>query len=124
MGVKDQVITDKYALYLGDCVEVMKELPEQTVHLSCYSPPFGGLFHYSSSECDLSNCKDYETFFQHYEYVVRELFRLTLPGRITAVHTMDVPSGNSGCDHLVDFPGDVIRLHERIGFRYIARYPV
>lgn len=124
MAVKDQAITEKYALYNGDCIEVMSALPAESVHLSVYSPPFGGLYHYSSSEKDLSNCKDYKTFFEHYEFVVKELFRLTLPGRMTAVHTMDVPSGNSGCDHLVDFPGDVIRLHERLGFKYMARYAV
>lgn len=124
MAVKDQAITDKYALYNGDCVDVMKGLKGESVHLSVYSPPFGGLYHYSSSEKDLSNCKDYEQFFEHYEYVVKELFRLTLPGRMTAVHCMDVPTSNSGCDHLRDFPGDIIRLHEKIGFRYMARYAV
>lgn len=124
MAVIDQLLTDRYALYNGDCVEVMSSLPKEKVHLSLYSPPFGGLYHYSSSEQDLSNCKDYEQFFQHYAFVVRELFRVTMPGRITAVHCMDVPSGNSGRDYLIDFPGDIIRLHEREGFRYIARYAV
>lgn len=122
--VDDQIITDDYAIYLGDCIEVMAGLPDKTVHLSVYSPPFGGLYHYSSSEKDLSNCNDYEQFFDHYDFVVKELFRLTLPGRMTAVHCMDVPSGNSGTDYLIDFPGDIIRLHEKIGFRYIARYAV
>lgn len=122
--VKDQVITDRYALYLGDSCEVMPTLPDGSVHLSVYSPPFGGLYHYSSSDRDLSNSRSYEEFFEHYEFVVRELFRLTMPGRMTAVHCMDVPTGNTGCDHLTDFPGDIIRLHERIGFRYAARYSV
>lgn len=120
----EQEITDRYAVYLGDCIEVMKKLKKESIHLSIYSPPFGGLYHYSSSDRDLSNCRDYQEFFEHYEFVVRDLFRLTLPGRITAVHCMDVPSGNCGCDHLVDFPGDIIRLHEKIGFRYVARYSV
>ena len=79
---------------------------------------------YSSSERDLSNCRSYEEFFAHYEFVVKEIFRLTMPGRMTAVHCMDVPSGNSGKDYLMDFPGDIIRLHDRIGFKYIARYHV
>jgi hypothetical protein len=74
---------------------------------------FGGLYHYSSSERDLSNCRDYDEFFEHYEFVVNELYRLTMPGRMTGVHCMDVPSGNSGCDHHIDFPGDIIRLHTR-----------
>ena len=102
----------------------MHTLPKESIHLSIYSPPFGGLYHYSSSERDLSNCRDYEKFFEHYAFVVRELFRLTMPGRMTAVHGMDVPSGNCGTDYLRDFPGDIIRLHEKEGFHYIARYAI
>lgn len=117
-------ITDQYAIYHGDCCEVMASLPDERVHLSVYSPPFGGLYVYSSSEQDLSNSRSYDEFFEHYEYVVRELFRVTMPGRMTGVHCMDVPLSNTGCDHLRDFPGDIIRLHERIGFNYIARYCV
>ena len=124
MAVSEQVLTDRYALYCGDCCEVMPTIPDGSVHLSVYSPPFGGLYHYSSSEQDLSNCRSYQEFFAHYEYVVRELFRLTMPGRLTGVHCMDVPTGNSGCDSLTDFPGDIIRLHERIGLKYVARYSV
>ncbi len=122
--VIDQVMTEQYAIYNADCIETMKMLPAESVHLSVYSPPFGGLYNYSSSERDLSNCADYAEFFEHYAFVVREVARLTHPGRMTAVHCMDVPSGNSGTDYLVDFPGDIIRLHEREGFRYIARYAI
>ena len=124
MAVSDQTIRDQYALYSGDCVEVMRDMPDASCHLSIYSPPFGGLYHYSSSPNDLSNCRDYEEFFEHYGFVVSEIHRMTMPGRMTAVHAMDVPTGNSGCDHLRDFPGDIIRLHERIGFRYCARYHI
>jgi hypothetical protein len=124
MAIIAQHITDKYAIYNGDAIEVMAKLPKECFHLSIYSPPFGGLYHYSSGERDLSNCRDYDQFFEHYTFVVKELFRLTLPGRMTAVHCMDVPSGNCGTDHLVDFPGDIIRLHEKEGWRYIARYAV
>jgi DNA modification methylase len=124
MAVTTQHISDKYAIYNGDCIEVMATLPKECLHLSIYSPPFGGLYHYSSNDRDLSNCKDYAQFFEHYTFVVRELFRLTLPGRMTAVHCMDVPSGNCGTDHLTDFPGDIIRLHEKEGWRYIARYAI
>ena len=124
MAVKTQKITDKYAIYNGDCCEVMKSMKDESIHISIYSPPFGGLYHYSSNERDLSNCKDYDQFFEHYGYVVDDIVRLTIPGRMTAVHCMDVPSGNSGTDYLIDFPGDIIRLHEEKGFRYIARYAV
>jgi DNA modification methylase len=122
--VIEQSVTDRWAVYNGDCIEVMSELPDNSIHLSVYSPPFGGLYHYSSSERDLSNCRDYKQFFEHYEFVVKDIVRITMPGRMTCVHCMDVPSGNSGVDHLLDFPGDIIRLHERLGFRYIARYHV
>lgn len=124
MAVSQQAITDRYALYHGDCIEVLESLAPALagkLHFSIYSPPFAGLYHYSSDPRDLSNCASYEEFFAHYEYVVALLARLTMPGRITAVHCMDVPSGNTGRDHLIDFPGDIIRLHERLGFHYVSR---
>ena len=122
--VINQEIKKEYAIYNGDCIDVMKSFPEDKIHISVYSPPFGGLYYYSSSERDLSNCKDYSEFFEHYEYVVKEIFKLTMPGRVTCVHCMDIPSGNHGNDTLIDFPGDIIRMHEKIGFKYIARYSV
>lgn len=124
MAVTDQRLGEHYALYCGDCCEVMPTLPNDSVHLSVYSPPFGGLYHYSSNDRDLSNALNYDQFFEHLVFVVQELHRLTLPGRLTGVHCMDVPSGNSGTDYLRDFPGDIIRLHEKLGFRYVARYSV
>ena len=120
--VADQLVTDEYAIYCSDCMEVLPELPTDSIHLSVYSPPFTGLYQYSSSERDLSNCRSYDEFFEMYAYVVRELHRLTMPGRITAVHCMDVPTGNTGHnDALTDFPGDIIRLHARLGWDYVAR---
>jgi len=124
MAIDHQQVTDDYALYLGDCCELMPDLPSGSVDLSVYSPPFGGLYHYSSSERDLSNSRSYEEFFDHYRFVVEEIHRLTAPGRLTGVHCMDIPSGNSGCDFLRDFPGDIIRLHHDLGFNYTARYSV
>lgn len=124
MAVIKQTITDKYALYNGDCIEVMKALPAEKIHLSIYSPPFCGLYHYSSNDRDLSNCDSKEQFMEHYRFVVQELHRITLPGRITAVHCTDIPMSNSGCDNLYDLPGEIIRLHESEGWRYIARYSV
>ena len=122
--VLDQEITDRYALYCGDCMEVMAGLPDESIHLSVYSPPFAGLYQYSSSERDLSNARGYDEFMEHYGFVVRELQRLTMPGRMSAVHCADVPTGNSGGDALSDFPGDIIRLHRDLGFEYVARYHV
>ncbi len=124
MACKDQLINDRFAVYNGDCVDVMKSLPDASVHLSLYSPPFAGLYQYSSDAADLSNAVDYAEFLKHYEFCIEEIFRLTMPGRMTAVHCMDVPMSNSGCDHLRDFPGDIIRLHESIGFKYAARFHV
>ena len=121
MDVMNQQITDQYALYNADCVETMAAMPDESIHLSIYSPPFCGLYQYSSDARDLSNCDSYEDFFEHYGHVVRELCRITMPGRITAVHTMDLPKSNSGTDALIDFPGDVIRLHERNGWNYTGR---
>lgn len=123
--ILDQDITAQYAAYLGDCMEVMPALPDGSINLSVYSPPFAGLYHYTSSERDLSNSRSYEEFMEHYGFVVKELYRLTMPGRLTAVHCMDIPTGNTGRnDGLRDFPGDIIRMHERLGFQYVARYHV
>jgi DNA modification methylase len=117
----DQLITDRFAIYNGDCMDVMRALPDRKIAMTVYSPPFGGLFQYSSSDRDLSNCLDYNEFFQHYEFIVKELARITMPGRMTAVHCMDVPTGNTGTDGYIDFPGDIIRLHQRLGWTYAAR---
>ena len=114
-------LTDQYAMYCGDCIEVMSGLPSDSVHLSVYSPPFCGLYNYSSSDRDLSNCRSRQEFFDHYAFVVREVARLTLPGRISAVHCMDLPDGNGA---LYDFPGALIALHAEHGFRFIARHAV
>lgn len=122
MAVNDQLVTDRFAIYNGDCIEVMQGLPSESVHFSIYSPPFGGLYHYSSNDQDLSNCSDYDEFFRHYEFCVREITRLTLPGRCTAVHCMEIPSSNSGNDHYIDFPGDIIRMHQAQGWKMVARH--
>jgi DNA modification methylase len=124
MAIKDQTITKDYAIYNGDCIEVMQSFPENKIHLSIYSPPFGGLYHYSSNNRDLSNALNYQDFFDHYRFVVKELFRITHPGRISAIHCADIPSSNTGHDYLTDFPGDIIKLHAEEGFHFIARHTI
>jgi DNA modification methylase len=124
MAVVEQKITDKYALYNSDCMEVIAKLPDGKIHFSVYSPPFAGLYSYSSDERDFSNCGNTEEFLQQYGYLIAELERVTMPGRMTAVHCMDIPSGNTGSDHMRDFPGDIIRLHEARGWKYVARYAI
>lgn len=128
--VADQVITDRYAAYLADCVDVMTGLPDGSVHLSIYSPPFatergGALYHYTSSERDLSNARTYEEFVEHYGFVLHELHRITMPGRMSCVHCADIARSNTGRgDSLFDLPGEIIRLHERLGWAFTGRYHV
>jgi DNA modification methylase len=116
-----QVVTDRYAAYCGDCVEVMRAMPDESVHLSVYSPPFAGLYAYSSDERDMSNCIDRDEFFEHYGFCIDEVARLTPPGRISAVHCMDIPLSNAGCDAVFDLPGRIIAEHEKRGFAYGGR---
>ena len=129
MAVIDQVLCERYAIYNGDSCEVLPSLPDGCIDLSVYSPPFaqpggGALYHYSSSDRDLSNARSLDEFMRHYQFIVDQLFRLTKPGRMSAVHCADVPTGNTGCDHLFDLPGEIIRLHERCGFKFAARYAI
>ena len=121
MAVKEQVLTDRYAIYNGDCVEVMESLPDESIDLTVYSPPFAGLYTYSSDDRDMSNCLDYEEFFEHYGFCIDQIARLTRPGRISAVHCMDIPLSNSGCDAMFDLPGRIIAEHEARGFSYAGR---
>lgn len=124
MAIIDQKITNNYAIYNGDCIEVMRDLPTGSIHLSVYSPPFAGLYHYSSDERDISNCYDYDQFYKHYGYVVKELHRITMSGRMTAVHCTDIPLSNSGRDALYDLPGGIIKLHEDLGWHFVARHTI
>ncbi len=125
MNVLDQEITQRFAIYNGDCIDIMRDLKDKSIHLSLYSPPFAGLYSYSSSERDLSNCRSYDEFFEHYAFVVKEIHRITLPGRISAVHCMDIPGNgaNLGGD-TIDFPGDIIKLHKRLGWNWACRFHV
>lgn len=113
-----QIVEDRYALYNGDCCEVLPSLPTESVGMSIYSPPFGGLYHYSSSDRDLSNAGSYEAFLDHYAFVVAEIARLTKPGRLTVVHCADVPTDGH---YLRDLPGDIVKMHERFGLRFHDR---
>lgn len=121
MAVNEQLTTDTFAIYCGDCIEVMRTLIDSCVHLSIYSPPFAGLYQYSSDERDLSNSLDRNEFFEHYGYCIDEIARVTMPGRISAVHCMDIPQSNAGCDAMFDLPGEIIRQHVARGFSYGGR---
>ena len=115
-NVKDQLHADDYSIYNSDCMYVLPELEDKSIDFSVYSPPFAGLYNYSSSENDFSNCDTKEQFLEQYEFLVKEISRLTKPGRITAVHCADTIE-NSGTK-LWDFPHEIIEIHERNGFEY------
>lgn len=125
-GVLAQDITDRWAIYNADCIDVLAAIPDASIHASIYSPPFSGLYQYSSNDRDLSNARDYQEFWEHYGFIIREKFRVTMPGRLSGVHAAPVPTGNTGGgrDGLVDFPGDVIRAHQREGWIYVARHAI
>lgn len=119
MPVSDQVITSDYAIYNGDCVEVVADLPTNSVDMTVYSPPFAGLFQYSGDERDMSNCTSYGQFYEQYKFLIGHIHRLTKPGRISAVHCMDINETSAGGSH--DLPGNIIRLHQEAGFEYLGR---
>jgi DNA modification methylase len=121
MAVKEQALTDYYALYCGDCIEVMGDIPDASIHLTVYSPPFAGLYQYSSDDRDMSNSIDRDEFFDHYGYCIDQIARVTMPGRISAVHCMDIPLSNAGCDAMFDLSGRIIAEHEKRGFVYGGR---
>lgn len=127
--MNSQVITDDYAIYNGDCCEVMRSLPDKSVGLSIYSPPFateggGALYNYSSSPRDFSNSRTYGEFFEQYDYLLTELTRITKPGRMSCVHCMDVPKDGANICGYSDFPGDIIRLYQRHGWEMLPRVTI
>lgn len=120
MKVKDQYITDNMALYNGDSCEVLKGIPDSSIHFSIYSPPFASLYTYSNSSRDLSNCRTQSEFYEHFEFIVSELYRALIPGRIMAVHCTNLPTlkERDGFIGIRDFRGDLIRIFEKAGFIY------
>jgi len=126
MAVLNQIIKPKYAIFNGDCIEVMRDMPSASVHLSVFSPPFADLYCYSDSPMDLGNCKNYDEFFIHFGFVVEQLARIIKPGRNCAVHCMDIPSmkERDGVIGIKDFSGDIIRLFQKHGFVYHSRHTI
>lgn len=120
--IKDQIITEDYAIYCSDCMYVLPTIPSQSIDLSVYSPPFAGLYNYSSSPNDFSNCESRDDFIKQYEYLIAEIARVTKPGRITAVHSTEIMDSKSG--HLWDFPHEIIKLHEKYGMMYRNRITI
>ncbi len=118
MKVINQAIGEGYALYHGDSCEVLKGLPDNKIHHIIYSPPFSSLYTYSDSDRDLGNCKWDGEFYHHFDFIVNELYRVLMPGRIMAVHCMTIPAmkERDGYIGLKDFRGDLIRLFQKHGF--------
>jgi hypothetical protein len=109
-----------WAAYQGDCVEVIVGVPDESVGYSIYSPPFASLYTYSNSERDMGNCKDNKQFFEHYGFLIAEIFRTTKPGRLSSVHCMNLPTSKTkhGYIGIQDFRGEIIRAHEKAGWIY------
>ena len=121
MKVKNQKHTEDYSIYNGDCMDVVTQMPDNSIDLSVYSPPFAGLYNYSSDHRDMSNCDTKEQFLNQYDFLVKELSRITKPGRINAVHCTDV--FDNTC-RLWDFPHEIIKIHEKYGFEYRNRITI
>lgn len=121
--ILEQKVTERYAAYNGDSCEVLPSIPENSIDLSVYSPPFADLYTYSNSERDLGNSRDWEQFFEHYDFIIRELLRVTKPGRLTCVHTSDIPAMavKDGYIGMKDFPGAVITAYEKAGWIFSGR---
>ena len=113
--VKDQLQTEDYTIYNSDCMYVIPQIPDNSIHLSIYSPPFAGLYNYSSSENDFSNCESREQFLDQYEFLIKEISRITKPGRITAVHCADIINKDGGMWRL---PHYIAELHEKYHFKH------
>jgi len=120
--VLDQLIDRDFAIYQGDCVEVLKGIPDNSIHYSIFSPPFSSLFVYSNSVRDMGNGTD-EEFREHFQYFVPELYRVMMQGRLVSVHCSDIPAmkERDGFIGLKDFPGELIRVFQKFGFIYHSR---
>lgn len=122
----DESITDQYALYNGDCIEVTQAIPDDSIHYTIFSPPFSSLYTYSNSERDMGNCKGDDDFLQHFKFLVKQLYRITMPGRLVSFHCMDIPAMKSrdGYIGLKDFPAQLIQMFQDEGFIYHSKVTI
>ena len=121
---ENEIITEKYKIYNGDCIELIKRIEPDSIGYSIFSPPFADLYCYSDSDRDMGNSRNYEEFFNHFEFLISELFRVIKPGRLVSFHCIDIPSmkERDGVIGLKDFPGDLIRSFQRSGFIYHSKH--
>lgn len=126
MDILNQKIDDRYAMYNGDCVEVLKGITDNSIHYSIFSPPFASLYTYSNSDRDMGNSASDNEFYEHFKYLISELYRVTMPGRLLSFHCMDLPMMKSrdGVIGLKDFPGELIRMFTDAGFIYHSKVTI
>lgn len=119
-NIINQEINERFAIYHGDCVEVARALPENSIDFSCYSPPFESLYVFSNSERDMGNNASSSDFWQHYKFLIAEHMRIMKPGRLIAIHCMNLPTSKAkdGYIGIRDFRGEIIRAHQEFGFIY------
>ena len=120
MNVLNQVVKENYSLYNGDSCEIMTTIPDNSIHYSIFSPPFADLYVYSNSERDMGNCKSKSEFYEHFRFIVKELYRIMMNGRLVSFHCMNLPTSKQrdGFIGITDFRGELIRLFEECGFIY------
>mgnify|MGYP000894502306 FL=1 len=125
-NVLDQYVSDRVSLYNGDSIEILRGLPDGSVHYSIFSPPFSSLYTYSNSDRDMGNSSGDDEFYTHFGYLITELARVIMPGRLVSVHCMDIPRMKSrdGVIGIKDFSGEIIRAFESAGFIYHSRVVV
>ena len=126
MNVLDQVIKNKYAIYNGDSCEITKEIPDNSIHYTLFSPPFASLYTYSNSDRDMGNSKGDDEFYEHFVFLAKELYRITMPGRLLSFHCMDLPlmKERDGVIGLKDFPSIIRQVFEDCGFIYHSKVTI
>ena len=126
MKVLDQVTENKYAVYNGDSCEVVKAIPDNSIHYTIFSPPFASLYTYSNSDRDMGNSKGDDEFYNHFIYLAKELYRITMPGRLLSFHYMDLPlmKERDGVIGLKDFPSIIRQIFEDCGFIYHSKVTI
>lgn len=126
MEILNQKIDDRYAMYNGDCVEVLKGITDNSIHYSIFSPPFASLYTYSNSDRDMGNSASDNEFYEHFKFLISELYRVTMPGRLLSFHCMDLPMMKSrdGVIGLKDFPGELIKMFTEAGFIYHSKVTI
>lgn len=120
MKCLNQVIKERYSIYNGDSCEIMNSIPDNSIHYSIFSPPFADLYVYSNSERDMGNCKSKSEFYEHFKFIVKELYRIMMNGRLVSFHCMNLPTSKQrdGFIGITDFRGELIKLFQDCGFIY------